>query len=269
MTLLRATDVRGGYGERDVVRGVSVGVEAGGGLAVLGPNGAGKSTLLRLLAGILPLHGGGVELLGRGLATWRRRELAQHVAYVPQHVHFAFPLSVVEIVRQGRAPHLGPWRPAGPCDHAAVDAAIARVGLERLRDAPVQRLSGGERQRVLLARALATEAQVLLLDEPATALDARHQLELVGTLRTLQASGVATVAVVHDWNLAVATAEHALVLSDGTVEASGPARDVLTPELFRRVFAVEVDLLARPAGPPAIYPRALSVRQPEGGRESG
>ncbi len=252
--LLSASAISGGYGGAEVVREVDLTVAEGECVAVLGPNGAGKSTLLRLLAGILPATSGTVELHGRPLAAWRRREVAQTVGFVPQSVGFAFPLTVAELAQQGRAPHLGPWRPPSPRDHAAVAAALERVGLTGRESAAVHRLSGGERQLVLLARALASEPRLLLLDEPATALDVRHQLDLVAILRELAAEGVGAVVVVHDWNFAVRVANRVAVLQDGRLRAVGAPAEVLRPELFRAVFGVEVDLVERPGGVPLLVP---------------
>ena len=256
MTLLRGWGLHGGYDRRPVVRGVDLEVAPGRCVALLGPNGAGKTTLVRLLAGVLPAERGTVELLGRPLTTWRRREAARAVALVPQQVHFAFPLTVREVIEQGRAPHLGPWRPPGRDDHAAVADAIARLDLAGLADAPVQRLSGGERQRVVLARALATRARVLLLDEPAAALDLRHQLDLAGIVATLRAEGVGVVAVLHDWNLALELADELVVLREGRVVAAGRPAETVRPELFAAVFGVEVEILADRAGRPVVVPRA-------------
>ena len=252
--LLRAQALRGGYGRGDVVTGVSLDILSGRCVAVLGPNGTGKSTLVRLLGGILPASGGGVELLGRPLAGWRRRQVARHVALVPQLVEFAFPLTVREVVEQGRAPHLGPWRPPSAEDEEAVRHALRRVGLDALQHASVQRLSGGERQLVLLARALATRPRVLLLDEPAAALDVRHQLELVTIVRSLLSEGVGALVVLHDWNLALRVADDLVVLRDGRVHARGTPAEVVSPELFREVFRVDVDVLQDRAGIPVVVP---------------
>jgi iron complex transport system ATP-binding protein len=254
VSVLRAHAVAGGYGRSEIVHGVDVAVEEGRCVAVLGPNGAGKSTLLRLLAGLLPASRGEVELLGRPLASWRRREVARIVALVPQSVTFTFPLSVKEIVEQGRAPHLGPWRPLGAHDAAAVEAALARVGLAERGDAAVNQLSGGERQRVLLARALASEPRVLLLDEPAAALDIRYQLELVATLEELLGEGVAVVLVLHDWNLALRVADTLLIVEEGRGRASGRPEDVVSEALFAEVFGVEVEIIRSAAGAPIVVP---------------
>ncbi len=254
MTLLAAHSVSGGYGRREVVHGVDLALGEGECVAMIGPNGAGKSTLLRLLAGILPAAAGTVELRGRALAAWRRRDVARVVGFVPQGVSFAFPLTVSELVEQGRSPHMGPWRPPSPRDRAAVAAAIARVGLAGMAGVAVQRLSGGERQLALVARALASEPRVLLLDEPAAALDVRHQLDLVAILRQLIADGVGVVLVVHDWNLALRIAHRVAVLDHGQIRVDGPTAAVLRPEMFREVFGVEVELVPRPAGPPLVVP---------------
>jgi iron complex transport system ATP-binding protein len=259
VTLLRGLGLHGGYGGRPVVRGVDIEVTEGRCVALLGPNGAGKTTLVRLLAGVLPVERGAVELLGRPLHAWRRREVAREVALVPQLLHFAFPLTVREVIEQGRAPHLGPWRPPGPEDHAAVAEAIARLDLAGVADAPVQRLSGGERQRVVLARALATRARVLLLDEPATALDLRHQLDLAATIGRLREDGVGVVVVVHDWNLALQIADELVVLQEGQVVAAGRPEETLRAELFSATFGVDVEILRGRDGRPVVVPRAAST----------
>ena len=254
MTLLAAARVTGGYGGRAVVADVSLAVAAGRCVAILGPNGAGKSTLLRLLAGILPVAGGCVELLGRPLAAWRRREVARVVGFVPQLLALTFPLTVRELVEQGRAPHLGPWRPPAANDAAAVARALARVDLEAQALVPVQQLSGGERQRALLARALASEPRILLLDEPAAALDVGHQLELVGILRHLLGEGVGVALVVHDWNLALRLADEVVVLHGGRLHAAGTPDALLRSTVFSDVFGVNVDVLRCPDGSPVVVP---------------
>lgn len=249
MSGLVARGLCGGYGARHVVGPVDLQLPVGSCSAVLGPNGAGKSTLLRLLAGILRPTAGEVEVFGRDLLTMRRREAACLVGFVPQTLTVAFPLTVHEMVMQGRAPHLGPWRPAGPADEAAVEAAMRDLGLGAHRDTPVHTMSGGERQLVLLARALAGEPRLLLLDEPATGLDVRHQLALVDTVRGLVARGVGAAVVLHDWNLARRLADTAVVLERGLVAAEGPPDEVLTPELVARVFGVTVERVSAPGGP--------------------
>jgi iron complex transport system ATP-binding protein len=255
VSLLVARGIAGGYGGGDVVGGVDLALAAGRCVAVLGPNGAGKSTLLRLLAGILPARAGTVELLGRPLAAWRRREVARVIGFVPQLLPLTFPIRVRELVEQGRAPHLGPWRPPAAADHAAVARALTLVDLEDCAGRPVQELSGGERQRALLARALASEPRVLLLDEPAAALDVAHQLELVTIVRRLLANGVAVAVVVHDWNLALRLADDLVVLDRGRVHTAGTPADVLGSDVFGDVFGVAVEVVTGAAGGPVVVPR--------------
>ncbi len=255
MSLLAARAATAGYGRVPAVVDVSLDVEAGRCLAVLGPNGAGKSTLLRALAGVLPLSAGTILLDGRPLAQWRRRDAAKRVTLVPQSVQLTFPVPVKELVAQGRAPHLGPWRPAAAADHAAVRRALEAVGLAAKAEVSVQQLSGGERQRVILARALATEPRVLLLDEPAAALDLHHQAELANAVRQRLRTGVAVVFVAHDLNLALALADEVLVLQRGALVAHGNPQQVLTQDLLRRVFDVEVEFLSRADGSKAVLPR--------------
>lgn len=258
MTFLSARALSGGYGRGTIVHEVDFQVGAGECVALMGPNGAGKSTLLRLLAGILPVRSGVVELDGQSLAAWRRRDVARTIGFVPQLVNLAFPVTVHELVEQGRAPHLGPWRPPTRRDHEIVDAAIARVGLVGSRQASVASLSGGERQRVLLARALASEPRLLLLDEPAAALDIRHQLDLVEIVRTLAGSGVGIVLIAHDWQLALRVADRLVVIHHGRVWAAGTPGEILSARLFREVFGVDAEFLSGPDGLPVVVPRLVS-----------
>jgi iron complex transport system ATP-binding protein len=174
--------------------------------------------------------------------------VARLVGFVPQSVSLSFPLSVGEMVMQGRAPHLGPWRPPGPEDHEAVEEALSELGLQPLRHRPVHTMSGGERQLVLLARALAGQPHMLLMDEPATGLDVRHQLALIDTVRRLVNRGVGAALVLHDWNLATRLADRALVLERGLIAGQGSPEEVLAPSLLARVFGVSVDKVPSQAG---------------------
>lgn len=243
MTVLAADRVSGGYGATLAVVEVSLELRPGRCLAVIGPNGAGKSTLVRLIAGLLPVTSGAVALDGVPLAALSRRAVSRRIGYLPQRVDFAFPLSVRELVEQGRFPHLDPWRPLGERDHAAVTRAILDMELGGREATPVQQLSGGERQRLLLARALAGEPELLLLDEPAVGLDVRHQLDLMGLLQRLRDRGVGLAVVLHDWNMAARIADEVVVLENGRSRARGAPAEVLTPALFHDVFRVTVEEL--------------------------
>lgn len=258
MSALSARDLAGGYGRREVVHGVSLEVDNGMCLAVLGPNGAGKSTLLRLLIGILPPRRGTVALCGVPLTSLSRREVARRVGFVPQAVPFTFPLLVEEIVLQARAPHLGPWRPPGQRDRELAFLALQQVGLSGREQEPITRLSGGERQRVLLARALAGQPELLLLDEPAASLDVLHQLTLMEILTQAKGMGTGIVMVAHDWNLALRVADKILIMDEGSIAALGKPDDLPLAAILGSVFKVSVTEVDNPQGPPILLPNTLS-----------
>jgi iron complex transport system ATP-binding protein len=210
-------------------------------VAVLGPNGSGKTTLLRLLAGILAPTAGQVFLDGRPLARIPAMERARRVAYLPQNTWVEFDLTVEEVVCLGRFPHTGPWRPFAAADRQQVEWALARLELDAIRRQALPTLSGGERQRVFLARALAQDAPLLVLDEPTAALDVGHQLALMDLLRGLNAAGRTILAAVHDLNLAAAHFERLLLLDRGRLCADGPTAAVLAGPELGRTFGVVVE----------------------------
>jgi iron complex transport system ATP-binding protein len=212
---------------------------------LVGPNGAGKTTLLRTLAGLLRPSEGRIEWEGRSLDELSRRELARRLAYVPQIRPARVPLTAEEVVTLGRYPYLEPlqWAPR-PEDRAAVERALALVEIEALRARRVDELSGGERQAVWIAAALAQEAPVLVLDEPTTHLDPRHQREVAALLRRLKAEAGRTVVVAtHDLNLASLLADRLLALSGGRALACGPPAEILRPETLRQLFAAPFEIV--------------------------
>jgi iron complex transport system ATP-binding protein len=245
---LRATALTAGYGERPVLRGISLEVRAGEMLAIAGPNGAGKSTLLKVLSGSIAPSKGEVELLGRSLPAYDRRALARALAIVAQENTVAFRFTVLEIVLMGRAPHLGPFHLETRHDLAVAYAALDRFGLRELARRPIQELSGGERKRVFLARALAQEPRIALLDEPTAFLDLRHVAEIFGRFRELRAEhGMAVVATLHDLNAAALYADRVLLMKEGLTMASGAPEDVLTAERLGEVYETEVYVGRNPA----------------------
>uniref|UniRef100_A0A7C3WCZ7 ABC transporter ATP-binding protein n=1 Tax=Fundidesulfovibrio putealis TaxID=270496 RepID=A0A7C3WCZ7_9BACT len=237
--MLEARDVSARRGGREVLRGVSLRLGPGVPLAVLGPNGAGKTTLLRVLAGLEPPASGQVLLDGRGLAGRDRRGLARSIAYAPQRVEDRFGFSVREAVLLGRTAWLPRLGPADADQRARADRAIEALDLAALADRPVTRLSGGEQRRVALARTLAQDGRVFLLDEPASGLDIRHALGAMRVFADRARDARAALAVVlHDLNLAAMFCPVTLLLDRGGVAAYGPTPRVLTPENIRRVFGV-------------------------------
>ena len=209
---------------------------ASGLVAVVGPNGAGKSTLLGILAGLRAPYRGACNFRGLEIRHWKKRDLARHVAFLPQSLRLEFPFTVEEVVLMGRTPFARGWFES-PEDHHASEQAMARTDSLAFRARDFRSLSGGERQRVILASALAQEPEVLLLDEPATFLDLKHQLALYRLLADL-ARTMLVVAVTHDLNLAFQFATATLVLDQGRVAGDGASAEVLTPDLIARVFGV-------------------------------
>jgi iron complex transport system ATP-binding protein len=256
------------FGARTVVTEASVEVAAGELVTVLGPNGSGKTTLLRLLAGLVPPATGTVRLDGRPLPDLGRREIARRVAVVPQDPRVEFPFTALEVTLMGRAPHQRGLGLPSARDLAIAEQALAQVDAAPLAGRVLERLSGGERQRVFLARALAQEPDVLLLDEPTTHLDVRHQLAMHALVRGLcRERGLACAAVVHDLNLALAYADRVVVLAGGQVVAAGVPADTLTPERVAAVFGVQVARLVHPVlGTTVLVPHsehAAAFARPE------
>jgi iron complex transport system ATP-binding protein len=226
---------------REVLRDVSFSAEPGSVLAVVGPNGAGKSTLLKVIAGLLP-HRGEVRIDGADVALLDRRARARLVAYVPQHSALEAALPVREVVAQGRFAHREPWRGPSAADEEAITRALGLTDAARLADRPFNKLSYGERRLVLLARALATGARLLLLDEPTAALDVRHALDLLSVLRRLAEGedGACVVVVLHQLQEAVSHCDRALLLAEGRAVASGPVAEVVAAGPVREVYGVEL-----------------------------
>jgi iron complex transport system ATP-binding protein len=237
-------------GARPVLDRVSLRLAPGRWTAIVGPNGAGKSTLLSALAGLRPVAAGSLRLDGRPLSAWTPRERAMRIAWLGQHGEAEGDLAAREVVALGRLPHLGLLGAPGPADEAMVDAAMRETECEAFAGRRLDSLSGGERQRVLIARVLAVEAGVLLLDEPTTHLDAPHQRALTRSLRARAARGAAIATVLHDLGLALA-ADRLLVLAGGRVVADGPLTDSAVREALVHAFDGAIRILRVPDGPAA------------------
>lgn len=250
--VLSGTDVTVVRGGRRILDTASLTLLTGSVTAILGPNGSGKSTLLRTLAGIWRPDGGAVTLDGQPLDRLPRQEIAKRVSFLPQDTHCDFAFTVDEIVAMGRHPHRGRFAPESARDRAAVDEAIATCDVGHVRTRTLDRLSGGERQRVAIARCLATQPEVLLLDEPTAHLDVEHALAILGLCGRLAAAGTAVGVAMHDLATVVRFANQAALLHDARLVASGAPRDVLTPARCRQVFAVETEVLTTADGRPAL-----------------
>jgi iron complex transport system ATP-binding protein len=244
--MLRADGLTFGYaGERDAfsLADVGVAIPAGSLTGLLGPNGCGKTTLLKLLCGVLQPRAGTVTLEGRPLASYTRRELARHVAVVPQETHPAFDYTVMEMVLMGRHPHLGAFQLEGPADFAIAREALVVTGTADLADRNYMTLSGGEKQRVVIASALAQATGLLLLDEPTASLDLGYQLEVASLLGRLNRERhVTMVLATHDLNLAASLCDRLVLLRGGRVLAQGPTAEVLTGAMVRQLYDVDADV---------------------------
>jgi len=254
--LLEAQKVSFAYNGRPVLRDVDLRVPPGQMVGVIGPNGAGKSTLIKILSRLLRPDEGRVSLGGRDLARWGHTQLARHLAVVPQAAQLPETFTVWEVVLMGRTPYLGLLS-----NETAADMAIARRAMEEtntwhLASRLIGQLSGGERQRVVMARALAQEPRVLLLDEPTLHLDINHQLEILSLVRHLvDEQGLAVLAIFHDLNLAAQFCHEIFLLCQGRVFARGCPEKVITATNIAAVYGAEVTILSHPHnGRPTVLP---------------
>ncbi|MBD0327567.1 MAG: ABC transporter ATP-binding protein [Pyrinomonadaceae bacterium] len=256
--MLEARDLWVRYGAREVLKDVTLRTTPGEVTAIIGPNGAGKSTLMRALNGSLAPARGEVFLDGKPLRSFARRTAARRIAVVAQEAELHFPVTVLEFVLGGRYAWSGTtaWGWETERDLAIAREALRETEMDDFSGRLMNELSGGERQRAVLARALATEAEILLLDEPTANLDLAHQASLLALVRArCDVRRTAAVIVTHDLNLAAEFADHLLLVKDGGVLASGRPRDVLTPELLEEVFAIRILVDAHPlTGAPRITP---------------
>ena len=244
------------YGRTPVLAGLDLTVAAGTITGILGPNGSGKTTLVRLASAALSPAAGRISVFGSDLAQIAAKERARLVAVVPQETHPVFEFTVEEIVRMGRAPHLGLLGLEGPRDRAIAHQAMERCAVTHVAARSFRALSGGERQRVMLARALAQEARLLLLDEPTAFLDLKHRLAVYTLLGRLhRENGLTVVVVSHDINLAARYCDRLVLLRDGAIAADGTPADVLRPDPIRSVYEVEVEIRTDPtSGRPFVIP---------------
>ncbi len=225
-------------GRRTVVQGVSATLRPATLVGIVGPNGAGKSSLLRALLGLLPASAGAVLVDDAPLTRMARGAVARTMAYLPQSQTLHWPLSVERIVALGRLPHLAPMSGLSADDAAAIERALERADAARFRHRIATELSGGERARVLLARALAVAAPVLIVDEPLAALDPGHQIDVMALLRQEADGGTLVIAVLHDLTMAARHCDRLLLMDGGRLVADGPPAEVLTAGRLRDVYGI-------------------------------
>jgi len=252
---LRCAGVTVHRGRRELLHEVNLTVRAGDCLALVGPNGAGKTTLLKTLLGLVRPAAGAVLLDDVPLHTLDARTRGRFAAYVPQTLDAVPAFRVREVVAGGRHPHRARFGGLTPADDAAIDRALAACGLASLAERTFDTLSGGERQKTLIAAALAQDPAVLLLDEPATALDPAVQLELLAILRAWHGAGRALVLVSHDLQWPAALGGRVVALRNGRIATEGPADEVLTPERLGAIYDATFAAVTTPAGRRLVLPQ--------------
>jgi iron complex transport system ATP-binding protein len=262
LPLLHAQQVTAGYGADPVLHSVTLSVRSGDFVGLIGPNGCGKSTLLRALSGILRPRSGEVTLRGRQLRDLSPREIAREMAFVPQAESAAFDFSVHDVVLMGRHPHHGRGRSWNAGDYEHARQALIAADILHLADRPITQISGGEHRRALVARALAQDAPLLLLDEPTAHLDITHQAELLELVRDLTRrtdAPVGALAALHELNQAAEYCDRLVLMSAGRVAADGPPEEVLRADLLRHVYGAEAQIGLNPiTGRPMILALATA-----------
>jgi iron complex transport system ATP-binding protein len=243
MTSLQASGIGVRRGARQVLRDLTLHCRGGEFVAVIGPNGSGKSTLLAVLAGLLRVDAGSVQLDQQPLTAIPARELARRRGYLPQNARCEWPLPVDRMIALGFVPAAPRLREALPAEAARIDAMLATCDLTAQRNQPVTTLSGGELARAMLARALIADPQLLIVDEPLAGLDPRHAWDAAGRLRQLAlAHGKLVIAALHDINIALRCATRVCALKDGRVLADGPPATTISERLLRELFDIEASV---------------------------
>jgi iron complex transport system ATP-binding protein len=250
----QVNNLRFSYGQTPVIRDLNFSLREGEWLTVLGPNGSGKSTLISVLLRILEKNGGSVTYEGRDLETWKRKELAQRIAVVYQKNEVPFGFSVREIIEMGRYPHQGKWHHWSEGDEKAIGRAVSLTRVEKFLEKNFNELSGGEQQRVLIARAIAQEPEVLILDEPIAHLDLRFQYEVLHLCQKLKKEqGLTILSVLHEINLAAEFSDRMLLMNKGFVLAKGTPAEVIKPGHIHDAYGINIEIVEK-NGKPYLFP---------------
>jgi len=250
VALLNLMGVSVKYNSVEALKEVSLSLTQGEILGVIGPNGSGKSTLLKAIYKALRFEGE-IKIRNRDLLEMSRREIAKHISVVPQEFHPEFPFSALELVLTGRTPHLSPLRPESEKDLRIAEESLEEMGAIHLKDRDLRKMSGGERQKVLIARALAQEGEILLMDEPTSHLDMRNSIETMEKIKEIVSRGKGAVVVMHDLNLASRYCDKLLLLKEGIIHSMGRPKKVITEENIEEVYRVRVKVFG---DPPIVVP---------------
>ena len=237
---LTASDIHVELGGNEILKGIDAAIKEKEFVGIIGPNGSGKSTLLKCIYRVLKPDTGVIMLDGKPLNEYKVKDSAKALAVVSQHNYYNFEFSVQEIVMMGRAPHKKTMERDNAEDYKIVEECLEKVGMLPYRHRVFSSLSGGEQQRIILARALAQKTDCLILDEPTNHLDIKYQLQLLDIVKSL---GITVIGALHDLNIAAAYCDKIYVLKDGVLEGYGTPEEVLTPELIRRIYKVEAEIV--------------------------
>ncbi|MGB3478458.1 MAG: heme ABC transporter ATP-binding protein [bacterium] len=246
MNIIETRDICFSYNTKEVLTNVSFFLKQGEFLGIIGPNGAGKSTILRLICGILRPKHGTITVSDHDTRGIERKQLAKKIAFVPQETHFVLNFTVEEIVMMGRFPYLRAFQRENKTDYEARDHALAYTDLQDFRKRPINSLSSGERQRVVLARALAQEPAILILDEPTSYLDLHHQFAIMELLKKLNKEGMSIIVVNHDLNLASLYCKRLILMHQGKVFEQGSPGELINERILKEVYQTDVKVIKHP-----------------------
>jgi iron complex transport system ATP-binding protein len=243
------------HAQSDILKGVEFGISEGRMTTVLGPNGSGKTTLFKCIIGLWSSHQGSILYGDQDLTKFSYGQRARIIAVVPQEHEPPFPYSVADIVLMGRASHVSLFSTPSRQDYLAADAAMENIGINHLRDRPYTRVSSGERQLVLIARAIAQETPILILDEPTSHLDFRNQVLVLSKVREIvRQKGLTVLMTLHDPNLAMLYSDHLVMMNEGRIIANGPPWDTITEVNLQRIFGIDVVVIEH-EGTKMVYPK--------------
>ncbi len=246
MKAIEIKDIRFSYNDKEVIKSISFSLGQGEFLGIIGPNGVGKSTILKICAGILKPKAGHVLISNRDMVALDRKSLAKKIAFVPQETHFALNFTVENITLMGRYPYLRAFQREGRNDKEAVEHALEYADVMQFRTRPINSLSSGERQRVVLARALAQQPEILLLDEPTSHLDLHHQYTIMNLIKKLNTEGMSVIIVNHNLNLASLYCQRLVLMHEGSIYADGTPQSIIKRDIIKRVYKTDVKIIQHP-----------------------
>jgi iron complex transport system ATP-binding protein len=253
MSLLEARNLSIGHGGTVIAAGLDLSVQAGSVTCLLGPNGIGKTTLFKTLLGLIPALAGQVKIDGQALAGLDRAAIARQIAYVPQAQIAEFPYAVLDLVVMGRTVHIGAFGAPRPADYDIASAALDALGIASLADRDSTRISGGQRQLVLIARALAQQTPIIVMDEPTASLDLGNRIKVLDTIRGLASSRLAVVLSTHEPEHAFVVADRVAILGKGRF-VSGPVEAVITSDELSRLYGIALKVERTPSGRSVVGP---------------